>query len=90
MSLATAEVPGRVVLNGVRWDTYERLLKDFEDHHIRLTNDRGRLEIISPTKRHERFKRLMAKFVDGISRAFMIPVYSLGSATSALRTTHSE
>jgi Uma2 family endonuclease len=81
MTTATTEIPGRVVINDVRWDTYERLLEDFEHHHIRLTYDRGKLEIMSPTKRHERFKRLMAKFVDGISRGFQMPVYSLGSAT---------
>lgn len=81
MSIATEGIPGRVVVNGVAWDTYERLLEDFEQQHIRLSYDRGRLEIMSPTKRHERFKRLIAKLVDGISRGFSIPVYSLGSAT---------
>jgi Uma2 family endonuclease len=81
MSSVSTEIPGRVVVDGVRWDTYERLLEDFEHQHVRLAYDRGRLEIMSPTIRHERFKRLIAKFVDGISRAFDMPVYSVGSAT---------
>ena len=50
MSIAiTIEVLGRVVINGVAWETYERLLEDLEHHHVRLTYDRGRLEIMSPT-----------------------------------------
>jgi Uma2 family endonuclease len=81
MSISTIDVPGRLVLDGVRWDTYERLVDDFQDQHVRLAYDRGRLEIMSPTSRHDWIKRLLARFVDGISRTFKIPIRSLGSAT---------
>ena len=37
---------GPIVLSEVRWQTYEDLLCDLADRHIRLTYDRGYLEII--------------------------------------------
>ncbi len=37
----------RVLLDGIRWSTYEALLEDLGDRHIRLTYDRGSLEIMT-------------------------------------------
>ncbi|HEY0796927.1 MAG TPA: hypothetical protein VGD64_14235 [Acidisarcina sp.] len=34
------------------WETYERLLEDIGDGHVRLTYDQGRLEIMSPSNPH--------------------------------------
>ena len=44
------------VLEGVRFETYERILDDLGDRQIRLTYDRGVLEIMSPSHGHERIK----------------------------------
>ncbi len=53
--MATAAKPTEsisqcVILQGVSWETYERLLADFEDSHAaHLTYDRGVLEILVPS-----------------------------------------
>jgi len=42
-----AEIGQRVILPGVSWATYERLLADFQDSHTaHFTYDRGVLEIM--------------------------------------------
>jgi Uma2 family endonuclease len=75
------EVPGRVVMHGVSWAAYERLLDVLEQQHVRVTYEQGRLEIVSPTRLHERIKRLLSLLVSAISREFNIPIHGFGSAT---------
>ncbi len=51
----------RVVLNHVSWETYERLLADHIDARSpRFTYNRGILEIMSPSTKHERFSGVLA------------------------------
>lgn len=73
----------RVVLNGVTWEQYEALLALFGDDQpgIRVSYLEGALEIMSPSKRHERIKSLMARLVEAYALAADLPVNSLGSAT---------
>src|SRR5579862_4078878 len=42
---------GLLLLTGIRWETYESLLADIGNRPIRLTYDRGNLEIMSPMYR---------------------------------------
>ena len=81
MSVATAEVPGRVVMHGVSWASYEQLLDALQEQQVRVSYDRGRLEIMSPSRLHERIKHLLVLLVAAISRDFGIPVHGFGSAT---------
>lgn len=53
----------RLVLGSVPWRTYERLLRVFEDRHLRITYDRGALEIMTLSPEHERFKCLSSYLV---------------------------
>src|SRR5687767_7615742 len=55
MATVTAPAAGqRVVLRGIGWQTYTRLLRTFAGHRgVRLTYDRGALEILSPLLEHE-------------------------------------
>ncbi|MCY2967937.1 MAG: hypothetical protein NT069_30630, partial [Planctomycetota bacterium] len=50
----------RLLLDGVTWETYDQLLRLFEGRHLRLNYDRGRLEIMTTSGRHERWNRLSA------------------------------
>lgn len=82
MSVASpVEASGRVVMHGVSWSAYEQLLEALEQQHVRVAYDRGRLEIMSPTRLHERIKRLLCLLVTAISREFRIPIHGFGSAT---------
>ena len=51
---------GQLVLGGVPWRSYERLLRIFDDRHLRITYDRGALEIMPLSPEHERFKCLLS------------------------------
>ena len=59
MSPVPAPSGQRLVLSGVSWRTYERLLRAFDDRHVRLTYDRGALEIRTLSPEHERSKHLL-------------------------------
>src|SRR5438874_589498 len=64
---AIAHLPagGSLILNDVPWAEYEELLSDLgEGYAVRIAYDRGRLEIMSPTARHEMYKDLLLRLVD--------------------------
>jgi Uma2 family endonuclease len=48
MSASVAKVPKSVLLFGVSWDTYDRILKALGDHRFRHTYQEGTLEVIWP------------------------------------------
>lgn len=73
--------PGPVVLSGIRWQTYEALLNDLGDRHLRLTYDRGNLEIMAPLFRHERYAEVLAELVKALAAAAKVPVMGAGSTT---------
>src|SRR5579884_4144821 len=72
---------GSVLLRGVRWSTYEALLNDVGNDHIRLTYDRGTLEIMAPLFRHEGAEILLGELVKALARAEKLPIKSAGSTT---------
>lgn len=79
-ALGTAE--RRVVLTGVSWATYERLLGDLKDSSSpRLTFDRGVLEVMSPSAEHEESNRTIALLVEVLAEEFGLDVRDLGSTT---------
>src|ERR1044071_4377434 len=60
-----AEPSQRVILHGVSWATYPRLLDDFKDSHAaHFAYDRGVLEIMVLSTKHERPNRTLALLVE--------------------------
>ena len=57
--------PGQCLrLSDVDWRMYSRLLRAFAERPgIRLTYDRGDLEIMSPSFRHEKSGGILSRFV---------------------------
>lgn len=74
----------RVVLTDVTWDFYVRFRSEFEDRPIRLTFDRGNLEIMTTGRPHELFRKLLAKLIEILLFEFDVPVSSGGSMTFQL------
>ncbi len=71
-----------VILQGVSWETYERLLADFEDSHAaHFTYDQGVLEILVPSAKHEEPNRALASLVDILALELDIDIRNLGSTT---------
>ena len=71
----------RVLLHGIRWETYEALLADLGDSHIRLTYDRGSLEIMAPLYRHERHSDALARLVEILTEELDLDFIAAGSTT---------
>lgn len=72
----------RMLLRHVRWETYERLLKDFENSSSpHLNYDRGTLEIMRPLPEHERRNRAIASLVEVLAEEWGIETLNLGSTT---------
>jgi Uma2 family endonuclease len=91
MSIATAEYletaiqlpPGaRLTLCGVEWEEYERLLEQLGDSlHARISYSDGRLEIMSPSNRHEKIRSLINSLVHTTCYELDMDWLSLGSVT---------
>lgn len=71
-----------VVLQHVSWETYERLLADYEDQAgPRFYYDQGMLEIKMPSVIHERANRTLAQLVEVLAEEMSLDLERLGSTT---------
>ena len=77
-----SETTQRVILHGVSWETYERLLADFEDSHAaHFAYDQGVLEIMVLSFKHETFNRTLATIVEALAEEMEIDIVNAGSTT---------
>ena len=81
MTVAYPQAERRVVVNGVSWQLYQQMLAEIGDGHTRLTYDQGRLEIMSPTPRHELIKTVLGRLVEAYADEMDIPIEGFGSTT---------
>ena len=71
-----------VILQGVSWETYERLLTDFADSHAaHFTYDQGMLEIRVPSFTHEQLNRLIHDLFTAIAVEMNVEFLNAGSTT---------
>lgn len=71
-----------VILQGVSWQTYERLLADFEDSHAaHFAYDQGVLEIVVPSAKHEEPNRTLALLIEMLALERDMDIRNLGSTT---------
>jgi Uma2 family endonuclease len=72
----------RVVLHNVDWKEYTRLLWAFaEQRSVRLTYDRGVLEIMAPLYRHDNSSRFLGRLVVALTEELNLPIASGGTTT---------
>lgn len=75
-------VEDRFVLRRVTWETYEQLLKNYQDSSSpRFTYDEGRLEIMSPSQTHEALSSITEQLVYTICDERDVDCCGLGSMT---------
>jgi Uma2 family endonuclease len=80
--LAPPYEPDEIIhLSGISWKTYETLLEELSDRRLRLTYNRGNLEIMAPSLEHELNKRVLGRFIETIAEEFEVNIYPLGSTT---------
>jgi len=71
-----------LIVPEVSWDDYERLLEGIGDRpHFRVSYDCGRLEILSPSSRHEIYENIFNRLVDRFAEVREITVEMLGHTT---------
>jgi Uma2 family endonuclease len=68
-------------LTGISWTTYETLLAESSDRRLRMTYNRGNLEIMAPSPEYELSKTVMGRFVETLAEETNVPIYPLGSTT---------
>jgi Uma2 family endonuclease len=71
----------RTVLRGVPWRTYVDLRELPENYHLHMTYDRGTLEIMSPSPKHEGGASIIARLIAVWTEELNIPIRSLGEMT---------
>ncbi len=81
MSTVSAPEKDHVILHNIRWETFLALLEDLGEHRGRLTYDRGTVEIVSPTKKHENLKKLIGRLIETYTLELAIDIVSCASTT---------
>ena len=84
VAIPSADAPRQhLLLRNVSWGYYEHTLRELEaEHqHLRITYDRGRMEIMSPSPRHERAKRLIGMLIESYALERGLWFLGLGSVT---------
>ncbi|MEO0947050.1 MAG: Uma2 family endonuclease [Cyanobacteria bacterium J06641_5] len=82
MTATLIQSPDRVVLQNISWQTYRSLADDFErEPAIRLTYDRGTLEIRRPLDPHETYKKILGRLIEAATEELDLEIRSLGSRT---------
>jgi len=71
----------RLVLECVSWETYEALLRAFDERHIRLTYDDGSLEIKTVSLSHEYFGWFLGRMIAILTLELNMPLKGGGSTT---------
>lgn len=82
--METVKIPSeqRTVLHNISWETYEHLLADHRDRSSpRFAYDRGVLEIMVVSSKHERPNRLISLLVELVAEELELDLVNLGSTT---------
>ncbi len=72
---------GRLLLRDAGWNDYEAMLQIVGERRIRVTFDRGTLEVTMPSQRHEQATQLFGLFVPRLAEELDVPYEPLGMTT---------
>jgi Uma2 family endonuclease len=77
-----ADAGHRIVLEGLDWPAYEMIGTALLDRaNVRLTYDRGSLEVMTLSPEHERRKYILGRLIDVLSEELDLPIAGFGSTT---------
>ncbi len=80
--MAQAAINQKLILQGVGWDFYERILEEFADSNgLHFAYDDGFLEVEVPLLKHEVPIRLLSDLVSTICIELEIDILNVGSTT---------
>lgn len=69
------------LFQSVDWDFYDKFLDLLNDQRVRVTYDRGNLEIMAPSYRHESYGGLLRHMVEDLAIELRIPFKLAGETT---------
>ncbi len=71
-----------ILLHHVSWETYQQLLDIFAEHsNLRMTYDRGTLELMTPLADHERYSWTIGRLLVALSEELGLEIVGLKSTT---------
>lgn len=79
------EDAGHLCIHGVTWDAFELALQALDGQRLRVTYDRGSLELMVLSYLHEQGKSRLRKMVDVLAEELDVEIESLGSTTCRRR-----
>src|SRR5207244_4206284 len=81
--VSTIPVPPeqRLRLSGIPWKTYVLFSDGLGPRHIRVTYDRGEMEVMTLSPKHENRKKLLGRLVEALTEEMDIDIASFGSMT---------
>jgi len=80
--IAVIEQPlAHTILHNISWPTYEKILEEMGESHLRLTYDNGELEFMTLSYEHENFGEWIGSLVLILAIELDIPLSSGGSTT---------
>ena len=71
----------QMVLPHISWETFERILDEIGETHLRITYQRGRLEFMTISFKHEHFGEWFARLIFFVAFELKLPLCSGGSTT---------
>jgi Uma2 family endonuclease len=86
-TLAQPDAPREqsIVLDRMSWSFYEQLLAEVDDRHLFITYNKGRMELMSPSWKHESYSEQIGQLVRILARHFKLPYLPGGSTTFRLK-----
>jgi Uma2 family endonuclease len=89
MAAALGTTEQKVILEGISWNTFERLLSERQGHPgTRFAYDRGTLEIMVASFEHENLNRTIAALLELIANQMEIDFVRAGSTTFLRKDLH--
>jgi Uma2 family endonuclease len=81
-SVSCPKTEQRLLLPDVSWEAYEMIGAALKDRPaVRLTYDRGNLEIMTTSPEHEKLKKRLGRLVETLAEEFNLPLETAGSMT---------
>ena len=71
--------PAEIIhLSGISWQTYETLRSELSNRRLRLTYNRGTLEIMAGSPEHELSKEVLGRFIETLAEETNLSIHPLG------------
>ena len=71
----------QMLLSGISWGTFERILDEIGERHLRVTYDNGELEFMTLSFEHENYSRWISRLIFFVALEWNVPLASGGSTT---------